>query len=56
MPEKVYEEVLPAESLETPHVSWLSIAIRTRRSRNAGSTPRPALRTISPSRNAADKA
>jgi hypothetical protein len=41
----------PAAFTDTACVSCASIAMSTRRSRNAGTTPSPALRTISPSKS-----
>ena len=49
MPATIAITIIAAALTETPRVSCASIATRTRRSRNAGSTPRPALTTISPS-------
>ncbi len=46
-PETIAITIIAAALTETARVSWLSIATRTRRSRNAGTTPRPALATIS---------
>ena len=49
MPATIAITIIPAALRETPRVSCAWIATRTRRSRNAGTTPRPALTTISPS-------
>ena len=49
MPATIAITIIAAALRETPRVSCASIATRTFRSRNAGSTPRPALTTISPS-------
>src|SRR3954452_13593617 len=49
MPATIAITIIAAALTETPRVSCAWIATRTRRSRNAGTTPTPALTTISPS-------
>ena len=49
MPATIAITIIAAALRETPRVSCAWIATRTRRSRNAGTTPRPAVTTISSS-------